>query len=134
MVGGNFKEQVLTKYQYHMYIINIVYPKDRIWDTILPLLLCRDSPYMFLVMAFTKTLEYEWTALVLGKSHFLLRDNSPRSTVQLVIHQPCTFTSATLFDILFVLYVYSGAFVFKFRNDIKRVTTLLSGYFARFGL
>ena len=90
--------------------------------------------FMFLMMAFSKTLEDKWTALGLIKAQFACKDNSPRSTVQLVSHRPGTFSSGIIFDLLCMLYVDDGAFIFESRTDIKKVITLLSYHFARFGL
>ena len=53
---------------------------------------------------------------------------------QLVIHQPGTFTSDTLFDILCVIYVDDVEFLFESRNNIERVTTLLSDHFTWFDI
>ena len=51
------------------------------------------SPLIFLfrMMAFAKTLEDKCTALGLSKYQFARKDNSPRSTGQLVSHQPRNF-------------------------------------------
>ena len=90
--------------------------------------------FMLLMMAFDETLEDEWTALGLIKAQFPRKDNSPRSTGKLVIHQPGTFSSGMILDILCMLYVDDGSFVFEYRTDIKKVITLFSDHFARFGL
>ena len=66
--------------------------------------------FRFLMMTFVNTLEYKWTALGLSKSQFARKNNSPRSTGQLVTHQPGTFLSGTLFDLFCVIYVDDGAF------------------------
>ena len=94
------------------------------------------SPVLFLLlmMAFYKTLEDEWTALGLSKAQFARKYNSPRSTGQLVSHQPGNFSSGKLFNLLCMLYVDDGAFVFESRTNIERGITLLSDQFSRFGL
>ena len=48
----------------------------------------RISPvlFLFLMMAFTETLEDECTALGLSKAQFACKDNSPLSTRKLVSH------------------------------------------------
>ena len=56
--------------------------------------------FLFLMTAFAKTLEYEWTALGISKARFPRKDNSPRSTGQLVSQRPGTFSSGILFDLL----------------------------------
>ena len=66
--------------------------------------------FLFLIMAFDETLEDKWTDLGLGKSQFARKYNSPRSTRQLVSHQPGTFLSGTLFDLFCMLYVDDGTF------------------------
>ena len=58
----------------------------------------------------------------------------PRITGQLVIHRTGTFTTGTLFDILCMLHVDDGTFVFESRADIKKGITLLSDHLAWFGL
>ena len=68
--------------------------------------------FLFLMMAFAKTLEDEWTSLRLSKAQFSRKDNSPISNRQLVIHRPGTLSSGMLFDIFCMLYVDNGAFVF----------------------
>ena len=90
--------------------------------------------FLFLMMAFSETLEDKWKALELSKAQFARKGNSPRSTGQSVSHQPGTFSSGTLLDILCMLYVDDGGFVFESRNDILRGITLLSDHFAWSGL
>ena len=90
--------------------------------------------FLFLMVAFPKTLEDDWTALGLSKSKFARKDNSPRSTGQLVSHQPGTFSSGILLDLFFMMYVENGAFVFESRIDIEKGITLLSNHFAWFRL
>ena len=90
--------------------------------------------FMFLTMTFSKTLEDEWTALVLSKTHFLRKYNSPISTKQLVSHQPVTFTSGTLFNIFCMFYVDDSSFVFESSTNIEKWITLLSDHFSWFGL
>ena len=55
--------------------------------------------YLLLIMAFSKTLEDDWTSLGLSKSQFTRKENPPRSTGQLVSQQPGTFSSGSLFNI-----------------------------------
>ena len=90
--------------------------------------------FLFLMMAFAETLEDKWTALGLNKSQFAFRDNSPRSTGQLVIHQPGTITSDALFDIFYRICVENGTIIFKSRIDMKIGLTLISNHFTRFVL
>ena len=90
--------------------------------------------FLFLMMAFAKTLEDEWTALGLIKSQFAHKYNSPRSTGQLVSHRPGTFLSGILFNLFCMLYVDDGSFVFESRTDIEKGITLIFDHFAWFGL
>ena len=85
--------------------------------------------FLFLMMAFTKILEGEWTALGLSKARFVCKDNSPRSTGQLMSHRPVTLSSGIIFDLFYMLYVDDGAFVFESRTDIEKGITLLSDHF-----
>ena len=66
--------------------------------------------FLFLIMALSETLEDKWTDLGLSKAQFSHKENSPRSTGQLLIHQIGTFLYGTLFDIFCMLYVYYGTF------------------------
>ena len=91
-------------------------------------------PFLFLMLDFSETLECEWTALGLSKSQFELKENSPRSTGQLVSHRPRTFSSGMLFDLFCMLYVDYGTPVFESRNEIEKGITLLYDHFSRFGL
>ena len=90
--------------------------------------------FIFLMMAFSKTLEDEWTDLGLRKAQFVRKDNSPRSTRQLVSHRPGTFSSWVIFDLLCMIYLYDGIFVFESSNDIEKRINLLSNHFARLRL
>ena len=90
--------------------------------------------FMFLVMAFVETQEDKWMALVLSKAQFACKNNSPRSTRQLVIYWPGTFLYRTLFGIFCTLYVDDGAFVFESRTNIERGIPLLYNYFTWLGL
>ena len=90
--------------------------------------------FLFLMMAFYKKLEDEWTDLGLSKAQFARKDNSPIYTGQLVSHQPCNFSSDMLFDLFCMLYVDDVTFVFESKTDIKKGITLFSDHFARFGL
>ena len=90
--------------------------------------------FLFLMMAFAKTLEDEWTALGISKAQFVRKYNSPRSTGQLVSHQPGTFSSGILFNLFYMIYVDDGVFVFESKTDIEKGITLLSDHFARFVL
>ena len=76
--------------------------------------------FMFLMMAFAESLEDKWTALGISKAKYACKDNSPRSTGQLVIHRPVTFSYGMLFDLFCMLYVDDGAFVFEPRTDIEK--------------
>ena len=90
--------------------------------------------FIFLMMVFAETQEDEWTTLGLSKAQFARKDNSSRSTGQLVSHRPGTFSSGILFDLFYMLYVDGGAFFFGSRTDIEKGITLLSGHFSRFEL
>ena len=90
--------------------------------------------FLFLVMAFDETLEYKRSALVLSKAQFSCKDNLPRSTGQLMIHQPGTFTSGTLFDIFCMIYVDASLFVFESSTNNEKGITLLFDHFAWFGI
>ena len=67
-------------------------------------------------MAFAKTLEDEWTPLGIIKYQFARKDNSPRSTGQLVRHWPGTFSSGILFDLFCMIHVDNGAFFFGIQD------------------
>ena len=90
--------------------------------------------FMFLMMSFDKTLEDKWTDLGLSKAQFTRKDNSPRSTGQLVSHRPGTLSFGTLFNLFCMIYVDDGTFVFESRTDIEKGITLLSDHYSWFGL
>ena len=77
---------------------------------------------LFLMMAFSDTLEYKWAALGISKYQFAHKYNSPIWTGQLVSHQPGNFSSGMILDLFCMLHVDHGAFVFVSRNDIKKVS------------
>ena len=89
--------------------------------------------YLFLMMAFSETLEYKWKDLRLSKPQFARKENSPRSTGELVIHRTVTFSSGTLSDLFFVIYVDDSTFVSESRTDTKRGISGLSDHSAHFG-
>ena len=84
---------------------------------------CKSVTFLFLMMVFSETLKDECTALGLSKSQFSRKDNSPRSTGQLLIHRPGTFLSGMLFDLFCMLYVDGGAFIYKSSTDIEKVNS-----------
>ena len=73
-------------------------------------------------------------ALVLSKPQYEVKGNSPRPTGKLASHRPSTFTYDTIFNILCMIYVYDGEFVFESSTDIEKLITLISNHFAQFGL
>ena len=86
--------------------------------------------FLFLMMAFSEILEDKWTALGLSKAQFARKDNSPKSTGQLVSHRPGTFSPVIIFYLFCMLYVYNSPFVFESRTDIEKGITLISYHFA----
>ena len=89
--------------------------------------------FLFLMMTFSETLEDQWMAFELSKYQFVCKDNSLRSTGQLVIQQPGTLLSGILFELFYMLYVDDSIF-FKSRTTLEKGITLLSDHFSRFGL
>ena len=82
-------------------------------DSMVPLL------FMFLMVAFFMTPEYNLAALGLIKAQFAHKENSPISTRHLVRHVPSTFLSGTLFGIFCMIYVDDGAFSFNPGSTLK---------------
>ena len=80
------------------------------------------------------TLEDECTYLGLSKAQFVLIDKSPKLAGQIVINHLGSFTSGMIFNLLCVLYVDCGVFVFESKSNIEGVNTLLYNLFACFGL
>ena len=66
--------------------------------------------FLFIVMAFSETLEKEWTLNGLTKSKFSCDNNSPLSDGQLISHQLQSFNRGALFELFCMLYVYERAF------------------------
>ena len=136
--GAPPRLRLSIKRMYDKSIVNLIIGKDETsiefkvgvkqGDSMDPLL------FLFLIMAFDETLENELTDLGPSKAQFARKDNSPISTVQLVIHLPSTLSSGILFDLFLMLYVDDGAFFFESRTDIEKGITVLSNHFSRFGL
>ena len=76
--------------------------------------------FLFLMMVFYETLEGEWTALGKSKAQFACKDKSPRSTGQLVIHRPGTFSSDMIFNLLCVPYIDNGTFFLNPGPTLKK--------------
>ena len=97
-------------------------------DSVAPVL------FLFIVMAFSKTLEKEWTLNGPTKAKFSRKNNSPLSDGQLTSHPPRSFDRGALFELFCMLYVDDGAFVLELRHQLETVTPLLLRYFEKFGL
>ena len=90
--------------------------------------------FLFLIMVFSETLEKLWKSNGLKKSTFSRQSNSSLSTSQIVIHRPKSFNSGNIFEIICILYVDDGSFVFENRRDFEKRPLLIFNHFAKFGL
>ena len=85
-------------------------------------------------MAFSETLEKEWTHNGLTKAKFSRNNNSPLSDGQLISHPPRSFNRGALFELFCIFYVDDGAFVFESRHELENGIPLLLRHFSKFGL
>ena len=75
--------------------------------------------FLFIIMGFAETLEKEWLKNDLTSLQSRSHDNSPLSKGCITSHKRSTFSEGTFFDILCMLYVDNGAFVFPSRKELE---------------
>ena len=97
-------------------------------DSVAPIL------FLFIMRAFTDTIEKEWVRNDLKMIKFKLHSNSPQYSLRITSHPAKTFSHGTLFKIFCVLYVDDGAFASETRKDMEIGSNLVFQHFNRFGL
>ena len=89
---------------------------------------------LFMVMAFSKTLEKEWTRAGLNLIILQQRSYSPQDIGKLTGHKVKTFSQENLLTLFCVLYVDDGAFPFEDRLQLKLGLSLIHSHYVKFGL
>ena len=92
--------------------------------------------FLFLITAFTKTLEIVWKERDIPILCVMTTVNEHIVEGKICSHTPAMFKSKklTAYEILQCLYVDDGAFPFGTREDLQRRIELIFHHFARFGL
>ena len=92
--------------------------------------------FLFLITAFTKTLEIVWKERDIPILCVMTTVNEHIAEGKICSHTPAMFKSKklTAYEILQCLYVDDGAFPFGTREDLQRGIELIFHHFARFGL
>jgi hypothetical protein len=98
-------------------------------DNMVPIL------FLFLLMAFTKTLELLWKQHNIPILSVMTATGDNIINGKICSHSPAMFCSKklTAFEILQCLYVDDGAFPFKLQEDLQQGMELIYHHFARFG-
>ena len=97
-------------------------------DSVAPVL------FLFIMRAFSETLEEEWVKNNLQMIKFRRKSNSPQSSGRITRHPAKTFSQGTLFELFCMLYVDDGAFAFETRKEMEVGSNLVFNHFRRFGL
>ena len=90
--------------------------------------------FLFMVVAFAKTLEKEWVESGLQMVTFRQHTHSPGNVGRLTGQKKKYFEQGNLLALLCVLYVDYGAFTFEDRDQLTRGLSLICSHFTRFGL
>ena len=90
--------------------------------------------FLFIVMAFSETLEKELTLNGITKAKLSRNNNSHLSDGQLISHPPRSFNCGALFELFCMLYVDDGAFVLESRHQLETGTPLPLRHFVKFGV
>ena len=89
--------------------------------------------FLFMIMAFTETLEISWKKLGHKMITFNMCKNSLRDRGSLTGHAPQNFSEGTLLELFNVLYVDDGDFPFEDRDQLTKGVQLIYDHFKRFG-
>ena len=90
--------------------------------------------FLFIIMAFTETLEKEWVKHRLHIFEFKRHTNSPRLSGRLTSHPCGTFAHSSLFELFYMLCIDNGDFLFVSRLAIEISTNIFMRHFCKFGL
>ena len=78
--------------------------------------------FLFMVMAFSKTLEKEWIKAYLNMINLRQHTHSPLDVGKITGHKKKSFEQGTLLSLFCVLYVVDGALTFEQRNQLVKYT------------
>ena len=90
--------------------------------------------FLFVVMAFAKTLEKEWIGTGLSMITLQQRSHSPQDIGKLTGHKVKTLSQGNLLFLFYVLSVEDGEFLFEDRLQLELGLSLIHNHFAKFGL
>ena len=97
-------------------------------DRIAPIL------FLFIMMAFSETIEKECMRNDLKMIKFKRHSNSPQYSGRITSQTAKTFSHGTLFEFFCMIYVDDGEFALDTRKDMETVPNLVFKHFKRFGL
>ena len=130
------RSAISRMYQYLKVILKIVKIEEKISQTLgvrksdcMALVL-----FLFMVMAFSETLETEWIKADLKIINLRQHTHSSRDVGKLIGHKKNKPEQGTLPALFCVLYVDDGAFTFENRDQLTRGLNLIYQHFAKFGL
>ena len=90
--------------------------------------------FLFMVMAFVKTLEKKWIKAGLQMVTLKQYSHSPRDVGRITGHKEKNFAQGNLLVLFCVLYVDYGAFSFENCSHLSRDMSLIFSHFTRFVL
>ena len=90
--------------------------------------------FLFIVMAFTKTLEKQWIKADLNMVNLRQHTHSPCDVGNITGHKKKSFEQGTLIALFCVLYVDNGLFKFEDIDQLTQGLTLIYHHFTSFGL
>ena len=90
--------------------------------------------FLFLMSAFAETLEAEWDLAGLPKASFNRVSDTDLVNGQLTGHDRNSLSTGDIFQVIQILYVDDGAFVFESREDAKLGLEVIHKSFKRLGL
>lgn len=93
--------------------------------------------FLFFMSAFAESLETDWERLGLAKAQFsrVTAEDIANGKGQLIAHKLTNGAAlGSLFEVLQILYVDDGAFIFNSRQDLIRGVNLINAIFKKFGM
>ena len=90
--------------------------------------------FLFMILAFAKTLETEWIKADLKMINLRQHRHSPRNVGKITGHKKKNFEQGIILALFYVLYVDDGAFTFEDRDQLTRSLNLIYQHFTRFRL
>ena len=90
--------------------------------------------FLFMIMAFSETLAFEWKDMGLNIMLLRMWTNSPRDFGSLKGQLPKTFSEGVVLELFKILYVDDGAFLFEYQEQLTLGAQLIFGHFNVFGM